>query len=679
MSNKGAIRLYVAAVTALAGGGLVYDTLAPRGHLLGPYPKVFWLLAACGLVSDLIPLKWLTFDDRGEVTGSWTFVMALLLIATPCAAVLATALLVLVSNIQASKNLLKILFNVADIVLSLSLGALILGLSGQATALQTTRAPDMMWFPAAGAAFVVVFACNTLLTCGVIALSTHVPFRTVVRDHGTDAMPTDVMLLALAPIFVVTAERSLLLVPPLLLTTAIVYRTAQQALRRRHEATHDLLTGLANRRLFDQVLERSLATSIERKEQLALVLIDLDGFKAVNDHMGHQVGDRVLCEVSRRLSAASRAGDLVARLGGDEFAILMSRCGSVEAATGATERVLTRFERAIVIDGLPVSLKASAGLAIAPDHGTDAATLFSRSDEAMYAAKRSKSGIFVHRPGPATAAIGPLGLLSDLSWALDTAALFLEYQPQVALDDNTAVGLEALIRWRHPTVGVIPPGVFMPLAEQTELIGPITSWVLAEALKQLSVWQADGRHLRMSVNVSVRNLEDRHFPRIVADLLAEAGVDPSSLVIELTENAAALDKATVREVLQELRDMGTSVAIDDFGTGYSSIIQLRDLPVDQIKLDRRFVDTMADDPRDALIVKTIIQLANALGVETVAEGVERELVATLLRDLGCQKAQGFLFARPMTADAVGTWLARRDIWPMAFDLRTPTFAASDQS
>jgi diguanylate cyclase (GGDEF)-like protein len=662
MSQERALASYVATVVALALAGLAYDVTSSGRHWFGPSPAAFWLLAGCGLVSELIPLRWLAYDNRGEVTGSWTFVMAMMLIASPLAAVIVTAGLFALSDIKSGKKVIKLTFNVADIVLSLSLGALILGATGQASALQTGRAPDLLWFPVAAAAFVVVFAANTLLTCGVIALSARIPLRSVVRDHGTDAMPTDVMLLALAPIFVVTAERSLLLVPPLLVTTAIVYRTAQLALRRRHEATHDLLTGLANRRLFDQELERALAATVARKEQLALVLIDLDGFKAINDNLGHQVGDLVLREVSHRLTSACRGGELVARLGGDEFAIVMSRVGSIEAATAATLKVLDEFENAIEIDGLPVSLKASAGVAIAPEHGLDASTLFSRADEAMYAAKSARSGLHVHRPGPVATAIGRLGLLSDLSWALETSALFLEYQPQVCLDDGSPIGFEALIRWQHPTVGVVPPAVFMPLAEQTELIGPITTWVLAEALKQLSIWLAEGRDLTMAVNVSVRNLEDRHFPRTVERKLAEAGVDPTRLVIELTENTAALDRATVREVLQELRDLGIGVAIDDFGTGYSSIVQLRDLPVDQIKLDRRFVDTMADDSRDALIVRAIIHLANALGVQTVAEGVEQELVASLLRDLGCQKAQGFLFARPLPADAADSWLARRDRW-----------------
>ena len=439
------------------------------------------------------------------------------------------------------------------------------------------------------------------------------------------------------------------------------HRMARRAAGRRFDATHDRLTGVANRQLFDRELGQMVDRAVAGGRSMALVLVDLDRFKSTNDRLGNQIGDQVLVEVARRLRRGCRPEDRVARLGGDEFAVILPGLDAASAAE-TVRRILDRFNAAVDIEGVPVALRATAGVAVVPDHGQDPQTLLRRADEALDSAKRADHTVQLYRPTHGRTAVGRLGLLNDLAAALETEELFLEYQPQVAMGDGRPMGAEALIRWRHPEVGLVPPGAFMPLAEQTDLIGPLTERVLADALDQAAVWKQAGRNLSVAVNVSVRNLEHPGFPDLVERQLSRTGVAPAELLLEITENTTALERTTVRSGIHLLRELGTSVAIDDFGTGYSSIVALRELPFDQIKLDRQFVHRMADDARDALIVRAIIQLANALAVETVAEGVEDELVATLLRDLGCQQAQGFLFAQPMGADDFNRWLDRRNRW-----------------
>jgi predicted signal transduction protein with EAL and GGDEF domain len=382
----------------------------------------------------------------------------------------------------------------------------------------------------------------------------------------------------------------------------------------------------------------------------------------------------VLRLVAARLGGACRHGDLLARLGGDEFAVVLADLDSVEAATTAAARFLDLFEEALETEGFPVLVRASAGVAVYPEHGKAAELLLHRADEAMYSAKRGDGGTRLYHPGRNEASIGRLGLLADLVGAMGAEELYLDYQPQISLATGDVVGVEALVRWHHPTVGRVAPTAFMPLAEQTDLIGPLTEWILRRALQESTEWRR-ARPFRLAVNISVRNLQDRDFVQTVVRALEDTGVSPSSLLLEITENTVGLDRSTARAVLRDLRDLGIAMSIDDFGTGYSSVSQLRDLPVDQVKLDRLFVANMACNPRDALIVRTMIQLGAALGLETVAEGVEDALVAEMLRDLGCDQAQGYLIARPMSADDLSRWLGSLDRWELPVPADAPPVAS----
>jgi predicted signal transduction protein with EAL and GGDEF domain len=352
-----------------------------------------------------------------------------------------------------------------------------------------------------------------------------------------------------------------------------------------------------------------------------------------------------------------RSNDLLARIGGDEFALVITHLDSVATALQIAHRLRATFAKPSDVQGFPVSIKASFGIAVLPDHADSAGTLLKRADESMYAAKRGDEVVGIPEQRNGERAIGRISLLGDVANALVANEFFLEYQPQISLVSGRVIGVEALVRWRHPVAGVLYPSEFIGLAEQTELIGDITEQVLRLALNQCATWRRHGHNLRMAVNISARNLQDLHFPQRVHDLLVESGVEPGDVDLEITENTVGVDSSTLHWILTKLRATGVSISIDDFGTGYSSMAQLRELPVDRIKIDRSFVTNMARQTRDALIVGAIIQLGLALGIQTVAEGVEDSDVAEMLLTLGCTSAQGWLYGKPASADSLSRVLA----------------------
>jgi diguanylate cyclase (GGDEF)-like protein len=473
---------------------------------------------------------------------------------------------------------------------------------------------------------------------------------------GLMSLSTDGVLLSLSPVFVVVAQRSVLLVPLLLVTTWTVYRTAEIALNRRHDANHDPLTQLANRRMFDEHLHNAVAAAQRSGAMVGVILIDLDGFKGINDRLGHDIGDQVLTSVAARMNGARRPSDLLARLGGDEFAVVLTGLDSVDTARAVADRIGATFAEPCVVAGFPVSIDASLGVAVLPDHAHDSETLLRRADETMYSAKQHDERVHVYETTAGRQGIGRIALLADVADALSADEFFLEYQPQISLSSGTAIGVEALVRWRHPVEGVLYPAEFIGLAEQTELIGPITERILRHALQQSTTWRRAGLDLRVAVNISARNMQDIRFPDLVGSLIRESGARPTDIDLEITENTMGLDRSTVQQVLRQLRAIGVSLSIDDFGTGYSSMAQLRELPVDRIKIDRSFVANMAVEGPDALIVRTILQLGQALGMETIAEGVEDAVVAQMLIELGCTTAQGWHYGKPMAAEALGRHL-----------------------
>jgi diguanylate cyclase (GGDEF)-like protein len=447
----------------------------------------------------------------------------------------------------------------------------------------------------------------------------------------------------------------------LLLALGYQRQLVRQAAASHHQALHDPLTGLPNRELFADRVGQALRAADRELRPAALLLLDLDRFKDVNDTLGHHHGDRLLTEVAGRVAGVLRRVDTVARLGGDEFAVLLPDA-SAEGAVGVAEKLRVALHQPLTLDGVALDLDASIGIAVYPDHGGDAAELLQHADVAMYAAKQAHAGFMVYDPAVDQHSPRRLALLGGLRRALERDELTLHYQPKAHLDSGEVLGVEALARWQHPDHGLLGPGEFIPLAERTGLIHPLTRWVLDAALRQAAEWHRAGHHLSVAVNVSTRSLLDAGFPEQVAGRLAHWEVPAGWLVLEVTESAVMADPALALDVLGRLHALGVGLAVDDFGTGYSSMSYLKALPVDELKVDRSFIGQMATSNSDAVIVRSTIDLGHNLGLRVVAEGVENQDAWEELKELGCDTAQGFFLGRPMPAEDLEAWLqgAARD-------------------
>ncbi len=428
---------------------------------------------------------------------------------------------------------------------------------------------------------------------------------------------------------------------------------AQGELRR--QALHDALTGLPNRTLLQDRLEQALRATRRAAAPTALLLLDLDRFKDINDTFGHHYGDLLLREVGARLRAGLREVDTVARLGGDEFAVLLPGADA-DGAIVAARRITAALERPVVLEGHPFEVSSSIGVALGPDHGDDATTLLRRADVAMYAAKAAGDPHAVYAPGQDQHSPRRLALIGELRQAIAADHLLLHYQPKVDLATVRLTGVETLVRWQHPAHGLIPPDQFIPLAEHTGLIKPLTHWVLQAALRQVRSWHDQGLPLRVAVNLSARLLHDPTVVDTIVGALRAAGVEPRWLEVEITESAVMADPAGALAILMRLHEMGIRLAIDDFGTGYSSLSYLKRLPVDEIKIDKSFVREMPRNSDDAAIARSIIDLGHNLGLGVVAEGVEDDATWGQLAGLGCDVAQGYHISRPVPAVELARWV-----------------------
>jgi diguanylate cyclase (GGDEF)-like protein/PAS domain S-box-containing protein len=423
------------------------------------------------------------------------------------------------------------------------------------------------------------------------------------------------------------------------------------------QAFTDQLTGLPNRALLHDRTQQALGLAGRQGLTAALLLIDLDRFKEVNDTLGHHHGDLLLQQVADRLNGTLRASDTVARLGGDEFAVLLPQITSVQEATVVADKLSAAIEAPFTVDGLSLDVDASIGVAVYPDHASDANQLLQRADVAMYAAKATHAGYTVYAPGLDQHNPRRLGLLGQLRRALAAGELVVHYQPKADVRSLRILGVEALVRWQHPDYGLLGPGEFVPLAETTGLIRPLTAYVLDAALRQCRTWQDAGHRLSVAVNLSTRCLLDLTLPDQITQLLANHAVAPEWLVLEITESTIMTDPSRALEILNRLHALGVQLAIDDFGTGYSSMAYLKQLPVDELKVDRSFVKHLHENQSDAVIVRSTVDLGHNLGLRVVAEGVEDKATLKHLATLGCDSLQGYYLSKPMPPAELAAWLA----------------------
>ncbi|MEU9353734.1 bifunctional diguanylate cyclase/phosphodiesterase [Streptomyces griseoloalbus] len=647
----------VAAAAFVLGAGFLRAFTG--GHALFPSGTVGWSLAVLTgiIVGHLVMLgrsRWW----GGTGSGAALTLAVLLLYGWVAAGMVSLTVVVLVGVARRGRWRQGVLHGAVDL-LGIGAGALVLAAFGSVPSVESPSTPDS-WtlYTAPGVVLVAAVYLAVTRTLLWYLQTPRAGLPTVARTALVRQGLVAVALLGIAPLVCVVADAKPVLLPLFAIPLIALDSTLWIARARAEEQLRDPLTGLPNRQW---LLER-IWTALDDAERIgaraALMLIDLDRFRSVNDTLGHLAGDRLLLQIADRLRLALPRGAEAARLGGDEFAVLLPVADSTTSATRVARNLVSALSSPLDLDGLTLVLEASAGVAVFPDHAVDAEGLLRRADVAMYQAKRDRTGVEAYESKRDSNTPDRLGLLGDLRRALDAREVELHYQPKVRFDGQVA-GLEALVRWVHPERGKVPPDEFIAIAESSGLMPHLTEYVLETALGQVAEWRAQGLFVPVAVNVSPRDVHTPGFAGSVAARLARHGVPAGALQLEITEHVLLEDPQRAADTLNALTGHGVKMSLDDFGTGYSSLVHLRRLPVSELKIDRSFVARLAVDTEDAEIVRCTVDLAHSLGLLVVAEGVEDDETWERLRDLGCDAVQGWLVAAAMPPDETTAWLLAR--------------------
>ncbi|XVV11667.1 putative bifunctional diguanylate cyclase/phosphodiesterase [Actinoplanes sp. CA-131856] len=645
--------LIVTGALALVVDGLVWVTGRDG---FADLPAAYWLMGALAVVVDARPYVVANRRASSVILPSICFTFAIALAWGFGAALAVQVVAVAVAGVRMRQPVRRTLH------LALQHAVALAATGAVAAAVSLRIGPRYDWddalltVAAASAWIVARYGLAAVVGRAVASRAERPGSRARWRQRGVEVLATGALLL-LGPVVLATAQVGLAFVPLVLLALHAVHRMVRSAGEFERASRVDALTGLPNRRaLHASVLSQG------RGKRLALLLLDLDRFRTVNDALGHSVGDRLLVEVARRLAAVVPAHDLVVRLGGDEFAVLATRVDGAPGARRIAHHLAEALNRPFAFDGMPVDVSASIGIAVQREPGGDGSTLLRQAETAMYDAKQRGDQVAVYGPDAAHHSPDRLALLADLRHALREDApddgITLFYQPQIAIATGEVVGVEALLRWRHPERGLVGPEELIRVAEPTPVMRLLTERVLHDVIAQLAQWREAGQPMRAAVNVSARDLHAGDIADRVEDLLRSYAVPADLLQLEITESALMADPHRVLNTITRLDRMGIAISLDDFGTGYSSLQHLRRLPLAEVKIDRSFVLGMATDRGDAAIVRSVIDLAEALGLRAVAEGVEDERTWRLLAEAGCHAAQGWFHARPMPAPDLAVWLSR---------------------
>jgi diguanylate cyclase (GGDEF)-like protein len=633
-----------------------------RGTELGEMARIgdaALILVGFVVVGELRPIIASHRTDPDGVNLATAFHFAILLRWGIAPAFTAILLATLVGEVTRRKPFHKLVFNLAQYCLSYlaAWGVLVLG-GWQASPLSPAqlRPPDLVLVALAALAYHVI---NLGLVGSALAFAAGTPWWATVTDNAGWYTRTTMAVLALGPLIVVVTAEEPGFLALLVLPLWLVYATAAMSLEREHRASTDTLTGLANREQLEHLLRERLDDVVRLERKVALCVVDLDRFKEVNDTLGHATGDALLRALAARLTSAVRSGDAVVRLGGDEFVLLLD-VEDREVAAEVVERLAAHVHEPYDLAGVRLEVEMSVGVAMLGEDGGDLETLLRRADVAMYDAKAAGETVRTYRLELEGRTSLSGELVADLRRGMADDELELFYQPQVALPGGEVVGVEALVRWRHPERGLLPPVEFLPVIERTTTMRVLTSTVLELAMDQCARWRRVGVATPISINVSMYDLADGSFAERVTAGLARHGLTASDVRIEITEQALVGDNSVVLSTLAALDAAGIELSLDDFGTGHASLTRLARLPISEVKVDRQFVlDLEQDSPVIAAIVRSVLDLAHALGARSVAEGVETEDQWAALAALGCDAAQGYLTARPMAAEDATGWLVAR--------------------